>query len=120
MFLWLTSAEFNNHEIYPKLWFSSDYTLLTINIIIKKEFILRRKHTIIKNSKEKSEFIEDLTRRFRNIGMMLITDKAYLLQTQVLRVGQVNEPYIGLIQENLIENSVQDSLPYILKSHHLC
>ena len=39
--------------------------------------------------------------------------KLYLLQTQVLNVEQVNEPYIGLIQENLIENSVQDSLPYI-------
>ena len=77
MFLWLNSAEFNNHEIYPELWFSSDHTLLTINVIIKKEFILRRKHTIIKNSKEESEFIEDFTRRFRNIGMMFITDKAY-------------------------------------------
>jgi len=29
-----------------------------------------------------------------------------LLQTQVLRVGQVNEPYIRLTQEDLIENSV--------------
>ena len=26
-----------------------------------------------------------------------------MLQTQDLRVSQVNEPYIGLIQENLIE-----------------
>jgi len=29
------------------------------------------------------------------------------------RVGQVKEPYIGLTQENLIENSVQDCLSYI-------
>jgi len=29
-----------------------------------------------------------------------------LLQTQVLRVEQVNEPCIGLTQENSIENSV--------------
>jgi len=43
-----------------------------------------------------------------------------LLQTQVFRVGQVNEPCIGLIQENSIENSVQDSLPYILNPHSLC
>ena len=41
----------------------------------------------------------------------------FLLQTQVLRVEQVNEPCIGLTQENLIENSVQDNLPYILKPH---
>jgi len=29
-----------------------------------------------------------------------------VLQTQVLRVGQVNEPCIGLTQENSIENSI--------------
>jgi len=37
-----------------------------------------------------------------------------MLQSQVLRVRQVNEPYIGLTQENSIESSVQTSLPYIL------
>ena len=36
-----------------------------------------------------------------------------MLQTQVLRVGQVNEPCIGLTQENSIESSLQSSLPYI-------
>ena len=40
-------------------------------------------------------------------------DFSLLLQTQVLRVGQVNEPCIKFTQENLIENSVQDYLPYI-------
>ena len=43
-----------------------------------------------------------------------------MLQTQVLRVGQVNEPCIRLIQENSIENSVQDSLSYILKPYGPC
>jgi len=43
-----------------------------------------------------------------------------MLQTQVLRVGQVNEPYIGFTQENSIKNSVQDYLPYILISNSLC
>ena len=37
-----------------------------------------------------------------------------------LRVGQWIESCIGLIQENSIESSVQDSLPYILKPHGLC
>ena len=32
----------------------------------------------------------------------------------------MNELCIGLTQENSIENSVQDSLPYILKPHGLC
>ena len=43
-----------------------------------------------------------------------------LLQTQALKVGQVNEPCIGLTQENSIENSVQDCLLYILISNGLC
>ena len=37
-----------------------------------------------------------------------------------LRVDQRREPYIGLTQENLIEISVQDCLPYILKPNRLC
>jgi len=43
-----------------------------------------------------------------------------MLQTQVLSIGQVNEPCIGLTQENSIENFVQNSLPYILKPYGLC
>jgi len=35
-----------------------------------------------------------------------IRTKTLVLQSQDLRVGQVKEPCIGLIQENLIENSV--------------
>jgi len=43
-----------------------------------------------------------------------------LLQTQDLRAGQANELCIGLTQENLIENSVQDCLSYILNYHGPC
>ena len=43
-----------------------------------------------------------------------------LLQTQVLKVRQANEPCIELTQENLIESSVQNCLPYIPKFHGLC
>jgi len=43
-----------------------------------------------------------------------------MLQTQVLRVRQVNKPCIGLTQENSIENSVQDSLPNILQPYGPC
>ena len=38
-----------------------------------------------------------------------------MLQSQDLRVGQEKKPYIGFIQENSIENSVQGCLPYILR-----
>ena len=43
-----------------------------------------------------------------------------MLQTQVFNIGQVNESCIGLTQENSIENSVQDSLPYILNLQDSC
>ena len=42
-----------------------------------------------------------------------------LLQLQDLRVNQVKEPYIGLTQENLIKNFIQDYLSYILKTTSL-
>ena len=48
------------------------------------------------------------------------TKEKEVLQTQALRVGQVKEPCIGLTQENSIESSVQDSLPYILRTHGPC
>ena len=42
--------------------------------------------------------------------------RSKMLQTQDLRVDQINEPCIGLTQENLIENFVQDHLPYMSRS----
>jgi len=47
-------------------------------------------------------------------------NQVLMLQTQVLRVRQMDEPYIGLTQENSIESSVQDCLPYISKPHGPC
>ena len=44
----------------------------------------------------------------------------FMLQLKDLRVGQWEEPCIGLTQENLIESSVQDSLPYIPWTHGPC
>ena len=43
-----------------------------------------------------------------------------LLQLKDLSVGQWEEPCIGFTQENLIENSVQDGLPYIQIPNGLC
>jgi len=43
-----------------------------------------------------------------------------VLQIKDLRVGQWKEPCIRLTQENLIENSVQDCLPYILIPNGPC
>jgi len=90
-----------------------------VNIIIEEEFIPKKKHTIIKNNEEKSEFVEDFIRRFRNFDIVDITDK--VLQIQNLRVGfKKMNLVLGLTQENSIENSLQDCLPFILKAHSPC
>ena len=43
-----------------------------------------------------------------------------MLQLKDLRGGQEEEPCIEFTQENLIEDSIQNCLSYILKSHGLC
>jgi len=43
-----------------------------------------------------------------------------MLQFNELRVDQRKESWIRIIQESLIENSIQDSLSYILITHGLC
>ena len=43
-----------------------------------------------------------------------------ILRLKDLRADQEEKSCIGLIQENSIENSVQDDLPYILKFHSPC
>ena len=54
-----------------------------------------------------------ITLIFSTLSILLISAVSFVFISKfelecykVLRVEQVNEPYIGLIQENLIENSV--------------
>ena len=49
---------------------------------------------------------------------MMKVERCYKLKN--LRVGQEDEPCIGLTQENSVENSVQDCLPYIQIPNGLC
>ena len=55
-----------------------------------------------------------------NKPLKKLDQKRYVLQLKDLRVSQWEEPCIGLTQENSIENSIQDSLPYIPWTHGLC
>jgi len=52
--------------------------------------------------------------------LTLFLSLSLVLQSQDLRVDQEKESCIGFTQENSIENSVQDCLPYILNYHSLC
>ena len=78
LFLQLNFIELNNHEVYLELWFLSDHAPLTVNIIIKEEFIPKKKYTIIKNSKEELDFMKDFIRKFGSINTMIITNKTSL------------------------------------------
>ena len=74
MFLWANFLEINNHSILPDLCSSLDYSPLTVNIIIENKFIQDKWRTIIKNSKEKKRFINDIKVVIGNIDMFNISD----------------------------------------------
>ena len=78
LFLRLSSIELNNYIILSELQFSSDYVLLTMDIIINEEFIHDKRYTIMKNSQEEIEFITDFIKGFRNINMLNIYNKNFL------------------------------------------
>jgi len=69
MFLYAESKEFNNYCISPDLQRSSNHASLLVLIIIKEEFIQERKQTIVKNSEEEKEFINELRIKISSIDI---------------------------------------------------
>jgi len=49
-----------------------------VDIIIEEEFILDKKHTIVKNNEEEFEFVKEFIRKFESINMVNITNKISL------------------------------------------
>ena len=74
-FLQLNYIKLNNYIIHPKFQFPLDYALLTVNIIISREFIQEEYRTIIKNSEDKNKFILDLVKAIGKIKTTTILDK---------------------------------------------
>jgi len=77
-FLYSDSTELNSHKIHPDLHFLLDYTPLTVNIVIKEEFIPVKKQTLVKNNKDKAEFVKDFIRKFSSIDTAKISNKLTL------------------------------------------
>jgi len=77
-FLQSNSTELNSYEIHPELQHPSNHVSLTINIIIDEEFIQVKRYTIVKNSKEESNFISDFIKNFRIMKTSNISDKKSL------------------------------------------
>ena len=77
-FLCSDSTELNSHKIHPDLHFLLDHTPLTVNIVIKEEFIPVKKQTLVKNSEDKAEFVKDFIRKFSSIDTAKISNKLTL------------------------------------------
>ena len=52
----------------------SDYTFLSVYIILEEKFIQDRKQTIVKNSKKKKKFVNDLKNKISDISNILNSD----------------------------------------------
>jgi len=69
IFLQFGSEELDNHSVQPEWHFISDYTPLTIIIPIIKEHIQNKKQTIVKNSNEEKNFINELIKSISSIDI---------------------------------------------------
>ena len=67
IFLRPESSEHDNHSIYLDWRLTSDYAPFTVNICIFEEHVQTRKQTLVKNSKEGDQFLEDLIEVIKKI-----------------------------------------------------
>jgi len=70
--------EFNNYSIHLDLYHLSNHALLTIDISIKKEFLLEKQHTITSGSKEEERFIADFIKTVGDLDTVVIPNKNIL------------------------------------------
>jgi len=78
MFFRPISEEFNHYFIYMDWRFLSDYTLLTVKILIFKEKIQTRKYIIVKNSKEENNFVKKVMMLIKGLNIIYIHNKKIL------------------------------------------
>jgi len=81
IFFQQNSSELDNHTVHPEWRLLSDHAPLTVNIVIFEKHIQTKKHTIIKNSKEKKNFLTELIESFKGLNTEHISSKEALKQT---------------------------------------
>ena len=67
MFLWCNSEEINSHVIYPDWQLTSDHISLMITIPIIEKHITTHKRTLIKNSVEEDDFVNEVIASFSKV-----------------------------------------------------
>lgn len=72
IFLHPNSSELDNYHIHLNWRLLSDHTPISINIPILEEHIQTKKQTLVKNSDEESQFVEELITSIKNIDISLI------------------------------------------------
>ena len=91
IFLCANGKEFNKHMISPNLHGLSNHTLLFVNIIIEEEFIEDKRQTIIKNSIDKENFVNELKNRVEYIDLVNIPDCKIL--------EKITQEFISIMEE---------------------
>ena len=84
MFVRPELSELNSYSIYLDWRLISDYALLTMNIVIFKEHVQTKKCTIVKNSEEEDNFINELIETIKRLNIENIQNKEaleYIIQT---------------------------------------
>ena len=74
VFLHLFSSKFNCHHIHPKWRLSSDHTLITIDISIQDKSIPNKQWSLVKESDDEKQFIDDLIQVIKNMNTTSIYD----------------------------------------------
>ena len=92
MFLRPESSELNSHSIYLDWRLISDYALLTMNIVIFKEHVQTKKCTIVKNSEEEDNFINELIETIKRLNIENIQNKEaleHIIQTFTKHIERI-------------------------------